>query len=73
MNWGSIIFLYKDDRDFFHDEVVTVSDQMDIAIDIVEKDYYETIILNELEKRNNKVFSKDEITISNTYDATNKA
>ena len=66
------MFSHKDDRELFHDVIVNFSGWMDIAIEIVEKDYYVTIILNELLKHSDKVFSKDEITISKIYNATNK-
>ena len=51
MNWDSIMFLHKDDRELFHDVIVTVSDRMGAAIDIIEKDCYVTMILHELSKR----------------------
>lgn len=61
------MFLHKNDRELFHDVIVTVSDRMGVAIDIVEKDYYVTMILNELAKRSDKVVFKGGTSLSKAY------
>ncbi len=58
------MFLHKNDRELFHDVIVTVSERMNIAIDIVEKDYYVTMILGELAKRCDNVVFKGGTSIS---------
>ena len=45
---------------------------MGIAIDIVEKDYYVTMILNELTKRSDKVVFKGGTSISKAYKAIDR-
>ena len=72
MNWGSIMFLHKDDRSLFRDVIVTVSDRMGIAIDIVEKDYYVTMILNELSKRSDEVVFKGGTSLSKAFKAIDR-
>ena len=66
------MFLHKDDRELFHDVIITVSERMGIAIDIVEKDYYVTMILNELTKRSDKVVFKGGTSISKAYKAIDR-
>lgn len=66
------MFLHKDDRELFHDVIVTVSDRMGIAIDIVEKDYYVTMILNELAKRSDKVVFKGGTSLAKAYKAIDR-
>ena len=58
------MFLHKDDRELFHDVIITVSDRMGIAIDIIEKDYYVTMILSELAKRSDNVVFKGGTSLS---------
>ena len=72
MNWGSIMFLHKDDRELFHDVIVTVSDRMGVAIDIVEKDYYVTMILSELARYSDKVVFKGGTSLSKAYKAIDR-
>ena len=66
------MFLHKDDKELFHDVIITVSDRMGVAIDIVEKDYYVTMILNELAKRSDKVVFKGGTSISKAYKAIDR-
>lgn len=66
------MFLHKDDKELFHDVIITVSDRMGVAIDIVEKDYYVTMILNELTKRSDKVVFKGGTSISKAYKAIDR-
>ncbi|MBQ4513666.1 MAG: nucleotidyl transferase AbiEii/AbiGii toxin family protein [Anaerolineaceae bacterium] len=66
------MFLHKNDRELFHDVIVTVSERMNIAIDIVEKDYYVTMILGELAKRCDNVVFKGGTSISKAYKAIDR-
>lgn len=66
------MFLHKDDRELFHDMIVTVSDRMGVAIDIVEKDYYVTMILNEIAKYSDKVVFKGGTSLSKAYKAIDR-
>lgn len=66
------MFLHKNDRELFRDVIVTVSDRMGIAVDIVEKDYYVTMILRELAKRSDKVVFKGGTSISKAYKAIDR-
>ena len=66
------MFLHKDDRELFHDVIITVSDRMNVAIDIVEKDYYVTMILSELAKSSDKVVFKGGTSISKAYKAIDR-
>ena len=66
------MFLHKDDRELFHDVIVVVSEKMGITIDIVEKDYYVTMILRELAKRSDKVVFKGGTSISKAYKAIDR-
>ena len=61
------MYLHNDDRDLFQDIIITVSEHINIPIDIVEKDYYITIILHELEKSNDKIVFKGGTSISKAY------
>ncbi len=66
------MFLHKDDRELFHDVIITVSDRTNVAIDIVEKDYYVTMILSELAKRSDKVVFKGGTSLSKAYKAIDR-
>ena len=51
-------YLHKDDRELFRDMVLLVSEKTKTAADIVEKDYYVTILLRELAARSKGVVFK---------------
>ena len=39
------MYLHKENRELFRDVILTASERMNVAADIVEKDYYVTMIL----------------------------
>lgn len=63
------MYLHKEDKELFHDIVVTVSERSGIEESIVEKDYYVTIILKELTFRNPDVVFKGGTSLSKAYQA----
>lgn len=63
------MYLHKEDKELFHDIVVTVSERSGIEESIVEKDYYVTMILKELTFRNPDVVFKGETSLSKAYQA----
>lgn len=64
-----MMYLHKEDKELFHDIVVTVSERSGIEESIVEKDYYVTMILKELTFRNPDVVFKGETSLSKAYQA----
>ena len=63
------MYLHKEDKELFHDIVVTVSERSGIEESIVEKDYYVTMILKELTFRNPDVVFKGGTSLSKAYQA----
>ena len=64
-----MMYLHKEDKELFHDIVVTVSERSGIEESIVEKDYYVTMILKELTFRNPDVVFKGGTSLSKAYQA----
>lgn len=60
-------YLHKDDRDLFRDMVLLVSEKTKTAADIIEKDYYVTILLQELAARSKEVVFKGGTSLSKAY------
>ena len=48
MNWGYIMYLHKENRELFRDAILLTSQRLEVSEDIVEKDYYVTLILKKL-------------------------
>lgn len=63
------MYLHKEDKELFHDIIVTVSERSGIEESIVEKDYYVTMILKELTFRNPDVVFKGGTSLSKAYQA----
>lgn len=61
------MYLHKDDRELLRDIIVTVSEKSGIEENIVEKDYYVTLILKELAMRNPDVVFKGGTSLSKAY------
>ena len=66
------MYLHNADRELFQDIIITVSEHTNIPVDIVEKDYYVTIILHELAKSNDKIVFKGGTSISKAYKAIDR-
>lgn len=61
------MYLHKEDRELFRDIVMLVSERSRMEESIVEKDYYVTLILRELAKRNPSVVFKGGTSLSKAY------
>lgn len=61
------MYLHKEDRELLHDIVITVSERSGLEENIVEKDYYVTLILKELIKRNPDIIFKGGTSLSKAY------
>lgn len=61
------MYLHKEDRELLHDIIITVSEKSGIEESIVEKDYYVTLILKELSRRNPNVVFKGGTSLSKAY------
>ena len=48
MNWSWIMYLHKENRELFRDVILLTSQKLEVSEDIVEKDYYVTMILKKL-------------------------
>ena len=48
MNWSYIMYLHKENRELFRDVILLTSQRLVVSEDIVEKDYYVTLILKKL-------------------------
>ncbi len=66
------MYLHKDDRELLRDIIVTVSERTGIAENIVEKDYYVSMILKELVQRNPNVVFKGGTSLSKAYHAIDR-
>ena len=61
------MYLHKDDRELFKDLITFVSRKTNVREDIVEKDYYVTLILQELSKADYPVVFKGGTSLSKAY------
>lgn len=61
------MYLHKEDIELFQDIIITVSEKSGIEENIVEKDYYVTLLLKELAKRNSGVVFKGGTSLSKAY------
>lgn len=61
------MYLHKEDRELLHDIVITVSERSGLEENIVEKDYYVTLILKELIKRKPDIIFKGGTSLSKAY------
>ena len=61
------MYLHKDDRTLFQDVILLVSERANVAADIVEKDYYVTMILRLLSGANYPVVFKGGTSLSKAF------
>lgn len=66
------MYLHKDDKQLLRDIIVTISENTGIDESIIEKDYYVTMILKELAKRNPNVVFKGGTSLSKAYHVINR-
>ena len=59
--------MHKDDRELFKDLITFVSRKTNVREDIVEKDYYVTLILQELSKADYPIVFKGGTSLSKAY------
>lgn len=61
------MYLHKEDRELLKDIIITVSEKSGLDENIVEKDYYVTLILKELVKGNPSIVFKGGTSLSKAY------
>ena len=61
------MYLHKDDRELFKDIIIFVSRKTNVREDIVEKDYYVTLILQESSKADYPIVFKGGTSLSKAY------
>ena len=66
------MFLHNNDRELFCDVIKYVSEKANIREDIIEKDYYVTMILKELSKIEYPVVFKGGTSLSKAYKIINR-
>ena len=57
-NWGWTMYLHKENKELFRDIISIVSERKNVTTDIVEKDYYVTMILYLLSQKEIEVIFK---------------
>ena len=67
MNWSWIMYLHKENRDLFRDAILLTSERLNVSEDIVEKDYYVTLILQKLAVMDYPVVFKGGTSLSKAY------
>lgn len=61
------MYLHEQSKDLFEEMIVAVSQMAKVRVDIVEKDYYVTMILQELSKQELPLVFKGGTSLSKTY------
>lgn len=61
------MYLHKDNRELFGDVLLLTSEKIGVAVDIVEKDYYVTMILRLLAKAKYTVVFKGGTSLSKAF------
>lgn len=67
MNWGWIMYLHKENRELFRDAILLTSQKLEVSEDIVEKDYYVTLILKKLSSIEYPVVFKGGTSLSKAF------
>lgn len=66
MKWGLVMFLH-DNKELFVEVIFNTADFYKVPIAIIEKDYYVTLILKEIAKRNPDIVFKGGTSLSKCY------
>lgn len=66
MKWGLVMFLH-DNKELFEEVIFNTADFYKLPIAIIEKDYYITLILKEIAKRNPDIVFKGGTSLSKCY------
>lgn len=61
------MFLHKEERELLHDVILVTSQKMNVSEDIVEKDYYVTLLLRELSKSDYPIVFKGGTSLSKAF------
>lgn len=67
MNWNWIMYLHKENRELFRDAILLTSQKLNVSEDIVEKDYYVTMILKMLSRIEYPVVFKGGTSLSKAF------
>ena len=66
MKWGLVMFLHEN-KELFEEVIFNTADFCKLPIAIIEKDYYVTIVLKEISKRNSDIVFKGGTSLSKCY------
>lgn len=66
MKWGLVMFLHEN-KELFEEVIFNTADFCKLPIAIIEKDYYVTLILKEIAKRNPDIVFKGGTSLSKCY------
>ena len=66
-NWGWTMYLHKENKELFRDIISIVSERKNVTTDIVEKDYYVTMILYLLSQKEIEIIFKRGTSLSKAY------
>lgn len=66
-NWGWTMYLHKENKELFRDIISIVSERKNVTTDIVEKDYYVTMILYLLSQKEVEIIFKGGTSLSKAY------
>ena len=66
-NWGWTMYLHKENKELFRDIISIVSERKNVTTDIVEKDYYVTMILYLLSQKEIEIIFKGGTSLSKEY------
>lgn len=67
MNWSWTMYLHKENRELFRDVILLTSQQLEVSEDIVEKDYYVTMILKKLSEIEYPIVFKGGTSLSKAF------
>ena len=71
MNWGYTMFLHND-KEIFNDLITLTANDTGLIKAIVEKDYYVTLFLREIVKRQPNIIFKGGTSLSKCYHLINR-
>ena len=66
-NWGWTMYLHKENKELFRDIISIVSERKNVTTDIVEEDYYVTMILYLLSQKEIEIIFKGGTSLSKAY------
>ena len=61
------MYLHKENRELFHDAILLTSQKLEVSEDIVEKDYYVTLILKKLSSIEYPIVFKGGTSLSKAF------